>query len=72
MIIVMEMNSGRTRSEVFSCEGAACNEISNADELGVPRIEARLEEVVVSARRQPAQTEMAGFMASLHATESVA
>jgi len=63
MIIVMEMSSGRTCGEVFSCDGEACDERLTAGGPGVPRIEARLEEVVASA-----QTDMSGFRASLYAT----
>jgi hypothetical protein len=66
MVIVMEMSTGR--SEAPGGDGDVYgDEVLNAGWAEVPRIEARLEEVVVSARREPAGVDVDGFMARLYA-----
>lgn len=68
MVIVMEMSTGRAYGEDLSSYGEAYgDEVLNAGWADVPRIEARLEEVVVSARREPANADVDGFMARLYA-----
>lgn len=64
MVILMEMSSGRACGNDFGCYGRMCGgDVSNASGAEVPRIEARLEEVVVAAHRKPAIAGIAGFMA---------
>lgn len=66
MVIVSEMGTGRTCSEEPGCYGEIYGDaVSNADWAAPLRVEARLEEVVVAARREPAKADSEGFMAHL-------
>jgi len=70
MVIVMEMSTGRTCGAELGGYGEAYgDEVLNAGWADVPRIEARLEEVVASTRREPARTEIEGFLARLYASQ---
>ena len=70
MVIVMEMNTGRAYGEELGSYGEAYgDEVMNAGWAEVPRIETRLEEVVVSTRREPAKADVEGFMARLYACQ---
>lgn len=70
MVISMEMDSGRTFSEALGGYGEVDgDEVLNAGWAEVPRSEARLEEAVVSAHREPARADIEGFMARLYACQ---
>ena len=70
MVIFMEMGTGRSYGvEPGSYGEAYGDEVLNAGWAEVPRIEARLEEAVVSARREPAKADVEGFMARLYACQ---
>jgi hypothetical protein len=67
MVIIMEMGSGRaSREEIGGYGEAYGDEVLSAGWTDVPPIEARLQEVVVAARREPAKADIEGFMARLH------
>lgn len=66
MVTVMEMSTGRTCDDEFGSYG---DEVLNAGWAEVPRIEARLEEVVVSAHYEAAKSDIEGFMARLYACQ---
>ena len=72
MVIIMEMSTGKsagqTSGDAPGSDGEVYgDEVLNAGWAEVPRIEARLEEVAVSARREPARVDVDGFMARLYA-----
>lgn len=72
MVIIMEMSTGRSTDRVCgealgSYGEAYGDEVLNAGWAEVPRIEARLEEVVVSTHREPVNADVDGFMARLYA-----
>jgi hypothetical protein len=70
MVIIMEMGAGRTYGEEPGRYGASYgDEVLNAGWAEVPRVEARLEEVVVSTRREPVKADIEGFMARLYACQ---
>lgn len=70
MVIVMEMGTGRTCGGELGGYGEAYgDEVLNAAWAEVPRIEARLEEVVVSTHREPARADVEGFLARLYACQ---
>lgn len=66
MVIVMEMDSGQWIAEESFC--TYDDEVLNAGWTDVPRVEPRLEEVVV-ARHEPSEREIEGFMARLYAAQ---
>jgi hypothetical protein len=66
MVIVMEMSTGKSAGQTSDGEVYG-DEVLNAGWAEVPRIEARLEEVAVSARCEPARVDVDGFMARLYA-----
>lgn len=68
MVIVMEMSTGMAGAEALGSYGEAYeDEVLSAGWAEVPQIEARLEKVVVSTRRNPANVDVDGFMARLYA-----
>lgn len=71
MVIVMEMSTGRVAGEKNSPYGEAYgDEVLNAGWAEVPRIELRLEEVGVSARREPVKVDVEGFLARLYVNQA--
>lgn len=70
MATVMEMSTGRTYGEELGSYGESYgDEVLNAGWAEMPRIEARLEEVVMSTRHQPAKSDIEGFMTRLYACQ---
>lgn len=70
MVSVMEMSTGRIVGEDLGGYGEAYgDEVLNAGWAEVPRIEARLETVAASGRHEPADVDVAGFMARLYACQ---
>ena len=70
MVIVMEMSTGRTDGEGVACYGEAYgDEVLSASWAEVPYVEARLEEIAVSTRREAAKNDIEGFMARLYACQ---
>lgn len=71
MVIVMEMSTGRVAGEESSPYGEAYgDEVLNAGWAEVPRIELRLEEVVVSARHESVKVDVEGFLARLYVNQA--
>lgn len=66
MVIVMDMESGMC--ELGAASAGYDDEVLNAGWAEVPRVEPRLEEVV-SARHEPSEREVEGFLARLYAAQ---
>lgn len=70
MVIIMEMGTGRAFNEESGSYGEAYgDEVLNAGWAEVPHVAARLEEVVLSTRHEPARADIDGFMARLYACQ---